>query len=235
VSQSRPRVLVVEDEADLREAIGYALEREGFVVERAGDGESALHAARGNAFDAILLDLMLPGISGTEVCRILRAESRVPIVMLTARSAEVERVLGLEIGADDYVTKPFSMPELVSRIRALLRRVELERESQAASAGVRTVGGLRLDFGRHLVTVDGRPVLLTPSEFRVLAFLADHAEHVLTRRQIMEHLWNSPFVGDERTADAHISHLRRKIERNPNRPERIVTVRGVGYKLVPRD
>jgi DNA-binding response OmpR family regulator len=152
--------------------------------------------------------------------------------MLTARSAELDLVLGLELGADDYVTKPFSMPELVSRVRAVIRRCRLEREAAAASA-VHAVGGLRLDFVRHVVTVGGRTVSLTPAEFQVLGLLARSPERVFSRRQVMEYLWESPFIGDERAADAHISHLRRKIERDPKRPERIITVRGIGYKLVP--
>jgi two-component system response regulator RegX3 len=172
---------------------------------------------------------MLPDASGMDICRTLRAESAVPILLLTARDSEVDRVLGLELGADDYVTKPFSLAELVSRVRALLRRRELD---QGAKVALRQVGGIRIDLGRHLVEVDGRPVHLTPSEFRVLTLLADQPERVFARRQIMEHLWQSPYVGDERASDVHISNLRRKIERDPAHPERIVTVRGVGYKLV---
>ena len=155
-----------------------------------------------------------------------------PIILLTARDAEVDRVLGLELGADDYVTKPFSMAELVSRVRALLRRRELDRA--AAGAAVRQLGGLRLDLARHQVWVDGNAVQLTPSEFKVLALLAEEPEARLhAAAQIMEHLWQSVFVGDERACDVHVSSLRRKIERDPAQPERIVTVRGVGYKLVP--
>jgi two-component system, OmpR family, response regulator RegX3 len=172
----------------------------------------------------------MPRLSGLDVCRKLRAES-VPIVMLTAKDAEVDRVLGLELGADDYVTKPFSTAELVSRLRAILRRRDLDR---AAGAGaVREVGGLRLDLARHEVTVEGRPVRLTRSEFKVLALLAEEPERVVTRRQVMQHLWESDYVGDEHACDVHVSNLRRKIEGDPAHPERLVTVRGVGYKLVP--
>jgi two-component system response regulator RegX3 len=178
----------------------------------------------------VLLDLMLPRLSGTEVCRRLRAESDVPILMLTARDAEVDRVLGLETGADDYVTKPFSMAELVSRVRAILRRRELDR---AAAGSVLRLGGLELDLTGHEVRVDGRLVNVTASEFQILVLLAERPEHVVPRRAIMERLWRSEHVGDQRACDMHVSNLRRKIERDPSRPERLLTVRGVGYKLAP--
>jgi two-component system response regulator RegX3 len=223
------RVLLVEDEARIVDVVAYALRRDGFEVATAGDGESGLAQARRERFDVVVLDVMLPRLSGTDVCRQLRAESDVPILMLTARDAEVDRVLGLELGADDYVTKPFSTAELVSRIRALLRRRALDR--RASNAAVLEVGGVRIDFVQHDVSVDGQSVQLTPSEFKVLSLLAREPERVFERRQIMEHLWQSPFVGDERAADVHISSLRRKVERDPSHPERIVTVRGVGYKL----
>ena len=168
---------------------------------------------------------------GTDVCRTLRAESDLPIILLTAKDAELDRVLGLELGADDYITKPFSSAELVSRVRALLRRRELDLAG--AAGATRAVGGLRIDFARHEVEVDGSRVRLTPSEFKLLGLLAEHPEHVFSRAQIMEHLWQSPFVGDARACDVHVSNLRRKVERDPGHPERIVTVREVGYKLVP--
>jgi two-component system response regulator RegX3 len=168
---------------------------------------------------------------GTDVCRTLRAEGDLPIILLTAKDAEVDRVLGLELGADDYVTKPFSFAELVSRVRALLRRRELDRS--ASTPLVKSVGGLRIDFARHTIEVDGRDVSLTPSEFNLLTLLAEEPERVFSRSQIMEHLWRTPHVGDPRAADVHVSNLRRKIERDPGHPERIVTVREVGYKLMP--
>lgn len=224
------RVLVVEDEPAIVDVVAYALRREGFDVRSTGDGESGLAAARDEPFDVVVLDLMLPRLSGTEVCRTLRAESDVPIIILTAKDAEVDRVLGLELGADDYVTKPFSPAELVSRVRALLRRRELD--SRSAGSATAVVGGLKLDFARHEVSLEGAPVHVTPSEFKILALMAREPERVFTRRQIMEDLWQSPYVGDERACDVHISSLRRKIERDPGHPERIVTVRGVGYKLV---
>ncbi len=223
-------VLVVEDEVAIADAVAYALEGEGFEVDRAGDGEEALARARDKQYELIVLDLRLPKVNGIEVTRILRAESIVPILMLTAKDSEVDRVVGLEVGADDYVTKPFSMAELISRVRAILRRRQLDRLS---GDPVRRVGGLRLDLVRHEVRVDDQNVRLTPSEFRLLTFLAEEPERVYSRREIMQHLWQSEYVGDERATDMHVSNLRRKIERDPDNPERVVTVRGIGYKLVP--
>jgi two-component system response regulator RegX3 len=223
-------ILLADDEQGILDAVGYAFRQEGFDVVTATDGDTALQLARGRAFDVVVLDVLMPGMSGMDVCRVLRAESTVPIVLLTARDSELDRVLGLELGADDYVTKPFSTPELLSRIRALLRRRELDQTSKAV---ILKLGGIKLDLSRHVVEADGEPVQLTPSEFRVLTLLADEPGRVFTRRQIMEHLWQSPYVGDERASDVHISNLRRKIERDVANPQRIVTVRGVGYKLVP--
>jgi two-component system, OmpR family, response regulator RegX3 len=171
---------------------------------------------------------MLPGLSGTEVCRRVRAESPVPIVMLTAKSAEVDRVMGLEIGADDYLAKPFSMAELIGRVRAILRRQELER---TGTSPVRRVGDLELDAMRHQVTIAGEHKQLTPSEFRLLLLLAREPGRVYSRREIMEHLWDSTYIGDQRACDIHVSNLRRKLEDDPANPQRVVTVRGVGYKL----
>jgi DNA-binding response OmpR family regulator len=225
------RILVVDDEPGILDVVSYSLRSEGFDVETATDGAKALELAMKDSYDLVILDVMLPGKSGTEVCRELRAERRtVPILMLTAKDAELDRVLGLELGADDYVTKPFSQAELVSRVRALFRRREFERESTEV---VRQLGGLRLDFARHEVAVDGKEVKLTASEFKVLTFLASQPNRVFSRRQLLEHLWESTFVGDEHAADVHISNLRRKIERDSAHPERIVTVRSFGYKLVP--
>lgn len=225
------RILVVDDDAGILDVVSYALEKEAFDVEKCVDGKSALEAARAEPFDVIILDVMLPDLSGTEVCRRLRAEDvNVPILMLTAKDAEIDRVVGLELGADDYVTKPFFKAELVSRVRALLRRRELDRAEQGSR--LRQVGELVVDLGRHEVEVGGNRVSLTPSEFRILALLAERPEHVYTRHEIMQHLWESPHVGDEHAADVHISNLRRKIERDPEQPARIVTVRGFGYKLM---
>jgi len=223
------RILVVDDEPAIVDAVTYALRASGFEVDTFGDGESALEAARANGYDVLVLDVRLPGLSGLEICRRLRDESDVPILILTAMDAEVDRVLGLEAGADDYVTKPFSVAELVSRVRAILRRRELDR---ASSGGVRRVGSLELDVNRHEVRIDGRTIRLTPSEFRLLAFLAQEPERVYSRREIMQHLWDSTYVGDQRACDIHVSNLRRKIEETPGPPRRLVTVRGVGYKLL---
>jgi DNA-binding response OmpR family regulator len=222
------RVLVIDDEPAIRDAVSYALRSEGFDVEAAGDGETALEAAVRGDHDVIVLDLMLPGMSGTEVCRRVRAESAIPIIMLTARGAELDRVLGLEVGADDYVTKPFSMAELIGRIRAILRRRELDRSGRAEQL---RVGSLELDPMRHEARVDGEPKRLTPSEFKLLLLLAEEPERVFSRREIMQHLWDSEYVGDQRACDIHISNLRQKLERDPARPERILTIRGIGYKL----
>jgi two-component system response regulator RegX3 len=223
------KILVVDDEQAIVDAVSYALRAAGFEVDGFSDGESALEAARTTPYDVLVVDVRLPGLSGIEITRRLRAESGVPILMLTAMDAEVDRVLGLEAGADDYVTKPFSVAELVSRVRAILRRRELDR---AGSFGVRRVGSLELDVSRHEVRLDGSTIRLTPSEFRLLALLAEEPERVYSRREIMQHLWDSTYVGDERACDIHVSNLRRKIEASPGKPSRLVTVRGLGYKLL---
>ena len=225
------RILLVDDDPGVRDVVAFMLRREGFEVDERADGPSALEAGRAGRYDIVILDVMLPELSGTDVCRSLRAESDVPILMLTARDAELDRVLGLELGADDYVTKPFSTAELLSRVRAILRRRELDRANGGST--VRRLGGLNIDLGRHEVLVDGERVHLTLSEFKVLALLAEQPEAVVSRRELMQHLWASEHVGDEHACEVHISNLRRKIERDPSRPERLVTVRGLGYKLVP--
>jgi two-component system, OmpR family, response regulator RegX3 len=222
------RILFIDDEPAIRDAVGYALREEGYEVDLLADGESGLEAALGGSYDVVVLDLMLPGMSGSDVCRHIRARSAVPIIMLTARGGELDRVLGLEIGADDYVTKPFSMAELIGRVRAIIRRRELDRPGRA---GPIRVGSLELDPMRHEARVDGKPTRLTPSEFKLLLLLAEQPERVFNRREIMQHLWDSEYVGDQRACDIHISNLRQKLESDPRNPERIVTVRGVGYKL----
>jgi two-component system response regulator RegX3 len=225
------RILLADDEPDILEPIRYSLSQQGFEVTCVADGDSAISEARSGAYDLLICDVLMPGTLGTDVCRTLRAEGDLPIILLTARDAELDRVLGLELGADDYVTKPFSSAELVSRVRALLRRRELDR---AGSSGTtRTSGGLRINFTRHSVEVDGRSVSLTASEFNLLDLLTGEPERVFTRGQIMEHLWQTPHVGDPRACDAHVSNLRRKIERDPKHPTRIVTVRELGYTFKP--
>jgi two-component system response regulator RegX3 len=222
------RILVVEDEPAIAEAVEYALQAEGFQVDALGDGAEALELARRHDYDLLVLDLMLPGLSGVEVCRRLRSESPIPILMVTAKDTEVDRVVGLEIGADDYVTKPFSMPELMARVRALLRRRELDRRGDDVRL---SVGRLSLDLVKHQATIDGEPVPLTAFELKLLALLATDPGRVFSRREIMRHLWDSDYVGDERACDLHVSNIRQKIERDPAEPERLVTVRGAGYKL----
>jgi DNA-binding response OmpR family regulator len=226
-----PRVLVVDDEPAITDAVAYALEAEGFDVDVRADGEAGLEAARSESYDVVVLDVMLPKLSGVEVCRRLRAEDDVPILILSARDTEVDRVLGLEIGADDYITKPFSMAELLGRVRAILRRRQLDREG--GTKAVYAVGGVRVDLLRRQCFVDDQEVALTPSEFKLLALLAAQPERVFSRRELMQHLWESDYVGDERAADIHLSNLRRKLEHDPAKPERLITVRGAGYKLAP--
>ena len=223
-------ILLVDDDPGVLDVVAFMLRREGFDVDEERDGTAALERARQNGYDIVILDVMLPGMSGTDVCRALRAESDVPILMLTARDAEIDRVLGLELGADDYVTKPFSTAELLSRVRAILRRRDLDRATGGAT--VRRLGGLQIDLGRHEVSVDGDRVHLTLSEFKVLSLLAEQPERVVSRRELMQHLWASEHVGDEHACEVHISNLRRKIEKDATQPERLVTVRGMGYKLV---
>jgi DNA-binding response OmpR family regulator len=220
------RILVVEDETPIAEAVGYALRGAGYEVDIVGDGNEGLTATRERPFDLMVLDLMLPGLPGLDVCRAVRAESDLPIVMLTARDGELDRVLGLEIGADDYVTKPFSVAELVSRVRALLRRRDLDRGHV-----VQRVGDLVIDVSRHSATLHDKPLQLTRSEFRVITLLASEPGRVFTRDELVEHLWEGDFDGDRRAIDVHMSNLRRKLEDDPRNPRRLQTVRGVGYRL----
>jgi two-component system, OmpR family, response regulator RegX3 len=220
-------VLIAEDEASLREAVSYALRAEGIDVDAVGTGGSALEATRSRNFELVILDVMLPDISGLEVCRRLRASSVVPIMLVTARDTEVDVVLGFEAGADDYIKKPFSMNELVIRTRAMLRRQERGRGLPQRQIAV---GDLRLDLARHEVELAGVLTRVTPTELRLLALLASE-DRAFTRREILEHVWESVFVPDERTCDVHIANVRRKIEDDPADPGRLLTVRGVGYRL----
>ena len=223
------RILVVEDEESLSEAISFLLSKEGFEVETAATGPAAIEKFELSGADLILLDLMLPGLSGTEVCRQIRSKSSVPIIMLTAKDSEIDKVVGLELGADDYVTKPYSSRELIARIRAVLRRGEMMESN--SEVGVLAVGPVRLDIDRHIITVNGLPVALPLKEFELLEFLMRNAGRVLTRIQLIDRVWGSDYVGDTKTLDVHIKRLRAKIEKDPANPEYIQTVRGMGYKM----
>ncbi|MFV0406627.1 MAG: response regulator [Propioniciclava sp.] len=219
-------VLIIEDEESYREALSFMLTREGFEVTVAADGEAGLLEFGRCGADLVLLDLMMPGLSGTEVCRQIRQCSSVPIIMLTARDTEIDKVVGLELGADDYVTKPFSHRELVARIRAVLRRgQEIDLLPDVVESG-----GVRLDVERHEVTVDGKPVPLALKEFELLEMLLRNSGRVLTRGQLIDRIWGADYVGDTKTLDVHIKRLRGKIEADPKNPIRLVTVRGLGYK-----
>jgi two-component system, OmpR family, response regulator RegX3 len=222
------RLLVVEDEESFSEALSFMLTREGFEVDVAATGPDALAKYDRSGADLILLDLMLPGLSGTEVCRALRQRSNVPVIMLTARDSEIDKVVGLEIGADDYVTKPFSSRELVARIRAVLRR---RVDSEELLPPALEAGPVRMDVDRHTVTVDGQTVALPLKEFELLELLLRNAGRVLTRGQLIDRVWGSDYVGDTKTLDVHVKRLRSKIEPDPGNPKHLVTVRGLGYKF----
>jgi two-component system response regulator RegX3 len=222
------RVLVVEDEESYSDALSYMLRKEGFEVALAANGNSALAEFDRGGADIVLLDLMLPGIPGTEVCRELRRRSNVPVIMVTAKDSEVDKVVGLELGADDYVTKPFSPRELVARIRAVLRR------GTEVSEGTRSVlegGPVRMDVDRHVVTVNGVEVRLPLREFELLEALLRNVGRVLTRAQLIDRVWGADYVGDTKTLDVHVKRLRAKIEPDPSHPRHLVTVRGLGYKF----
>ncbi|HEX2359235.1 MAG TPA: response regulator transcription factor [Solirubrobacterales bacterium] len=224
------RILVVDDEPSVRESVGYALEQEGFEVTLAADGESAEDRIAADSFDLLILDIMMPGKSGLDVCREVRSRSPVPIILLTAKDAEVDKVVGLEVGADDYVTKPFSVRELLGRVRAQLRRRALDRSDGKEGTTIES-GPVSIDLARHLVTVRGEPVNLTRSEFQVLRLLVENPGQVFSRKEIMEELWQTEFRGDVRACDVHISNLRQKVERDPQNPELVLTVRRVGYRF----
>jgi two-component system, OmpR family, response regulator RegX3 len=225
------RVLVVEDEESFSDALSYMLRKEGFEVSVAGTGTSALTEFDRSGADIVLLDLMLPEMSGTEVCRQLRQRSHVPIIMVTARDSEIDKVVGLEIGADDYVTKPYSPRELVARIRAVLRRQTVDVAE--LSAPTLAAGPVRMDVERHVVTVDGEAVQLPLKEFELLELLLRNAGRVLTRGQLIDRVWGADYVGDTKTLDVHVKRLRSKVEPEPSAPRYIVTVRGLGYKFEP--
>jgi two-component system, OmpR family, response regulator RegX3 len=232
MTMSSGRILIADDEPSVRDSVGYALAQEGFDVTPVADGEEAAErVGDGIPYDLLILDIMMPGPSGLDICRDVRSRSAVPIILLTAKDAEVDKVVGLEVGADDYVTKPFSVRELLGRVRAQLRRRELDRGPLPAEAVLIESGPVAIDLVRHVATVRGEPVNLTRSEFQLLRLLVGRAGEVFPRRQIMEELWQTEFDGDERACDVHISNLRQKVERDPQNPELVLTVRGVGYKF----
>lgn len=224
------QILMVEDEESLSDPLAYLLGREGFDVTVVADGISAVTEFDRAGADLVLLDLMLPGQSGTEVCKQIRQRSHVPIIMLTAKDAEIDKVLGLELGADDYVTKPYSSRELVARIRAVLRRRSEPEELITATVAA---GPVRMDVERHVVHVSGEPVAMPLKEFELLEMLLRNAGRVLTRGQLIDRVWGSDYVGDTKTLDVHIKRLRSKVEPDPSAPQHIVTVRGLGYKFEP--
>ncbi|HEX6920870.1 MAG TPA: response regulator transcription factor [Actinomycetes bacterium] len=224
------RILVVEDEESLSDPLAYMLRKEGFEVSLAGTGPEALEQFDRQGADLVLLDLMLPGLSGTEVCRALRARSSVPVIMLTAKDSEVDKVVGLELGADDYVTKPYSARELVARIRAVLRRRGEPDELVPATI---EAGPVRMDVERHTVSVAGEAVPMPLKEFELLELLLRNAGRVLTRGQLIDRVWGADYVGDTKTLDVHVKRLRAKVEPDPAAPRHIVTVRGLGYKFEP--
>jgi DNA-binding response OmpR family regulator len=227
------KILVVEDEISLQETLAYNLKKQGYEVEAVGDGLEALRAAREGKPDLILLDIMLPGMDGFEVCRTLRQEMNTPVLMLTAREDEVDRIVGLEVGADDYLTKPFSMRELIARVKAMLRRVRLIRQEsiEQNQKDYFLFGNLVIDENRREILLKEKPMALKPKEYDLLLFLARHKGQVLTRDIILEKVWGWEYIGDSRTVDVHVRWLREKIEDDPAVPVRIVTVRGAGYRF----
>jgi two-component system response regulator RegX3 len=222
--------MVVEDEESFSEALAFMLQREGYEVEVAADGNLALEVYEQRGADLILLDLMLPGLSGLEVCRQIRTRSQVPIIMLTAKDGEIDKVVGLEIGADDYVTKPFSSRELLARVRSVLRR---HGEPEELVASTVEAGPVRMDVDRHVVTVRGEQVAMPLKEFDLLELLVRNAGRVLTRAQLIDRVWGADYVGDTKTLDVHVKRLRAKVEPDPANPVHLVTVRGLGYKFEP--
>lgn len=233
------KILVVDDEISLQETLAYNLKKQGYDVKTTGDGTDAIELAREWSPEVIILDVMLPGLDGFEICRILRREMSTPILMLTARDDEIDRVVGLEVGADDYLAKPFSMRELIARVKALLRRVRLIREETSLKEGedgrpkpeILEFGNLLIDSTRHEIKIDDHVVAFKPKEYELLTFFAQHQGQVLSREFILERVWGWDFIGDSRTVDVHVRWLREKIEQDPANPWRIVTVRGAGYRF----
>jgi len=226
---SAGKILIVEDEETLLEVLRYNLDKEGYNVVTAADGIQALNLARSESPDLIILDIMLPELDGFEVCRILRKDMTVPILMLTAKEEEIDKVLGLELGADDYMVKPFSMREFKARVKAILRRAAAQ--SKPGEGGVLRIADLTVDLGKHQVSVGEASVSLTPKEFDLLAYLASNRGRVFSREHLLERVWGYDYIGDTRTVDVHIRWLREKLETEPSKPRRLITVRGTGYKI----
>lgn len=225
------KILIVEDDATLLEALRYNLGKEGYAVVTAQDGAEALEIARKEKPNLIILDLMLPKLSGLEVCRILRKDTTTPILMLTAKTDEIDKVVGLEMGADDYMTKPFSMRELLARVRAGLRRADMARHTPAGDGRELTIGDLEIDTARHRIAFRGSQLVLTAKEYDLLVFLARNKGFVFSREQLLDKVWGYDYAGDTRTVDVHVRWLRQKIEADPAHPRNLITVRGAGYKL----
>jgi two-component system, OmpR family, response regulator RegX3 len=225
------KILIVEDESSFSEAISFLLGKEGFETDVAENGRTALELFKASAYDLVLLDLMIPEVSGIDVCRAIRTTSMVPIIMLTAKDSEVDKVVGLELGADDYVTKPYSSRELVARIKAVLRRGTPESADADSSSAIQTAGNIRMDVERHQVTVKGTLINLPLKEFELLEFLLRNEGRVLTRGQLIDRVWGGDYYGDTKTLDVHIKRLRSKIEEDPANPQLIQTIRGLGYKF----
>ena len=225
------KILIVEDESSFSEAISFLLGKEGFETDVAENGRAALELFKASAYDLVLLDLMIPEVSGIEVCRAIRTTSMVPIIMLTAKDSEGDKVVGLELGADDYVTKPYSSRELVARIKAVLRRGTPECADADSSSAIQSAGNIRMDVERHQVTVNGTLINLPLKEFELLEFLMRNEGRVLTRGQLIDRVWGGDYYGDTKTLDVHIKRLRSKIEEDPANPQLIQTIRGLGYKF----
>jgi two-component system, OmpR family, response regulator RegX3 len=225
------RVLIVEDEESFADPLAFLLRKEGFTTAIAATGQDALEEFDRNGADIVLLDLMLPGMSGTDVCKALRAKSTVPVIMVTARDSEIDKVVGLELGADDYVTKPYSARELIARVRAVLRRGGDNPADGDPAPGVLEAGPVRMDVERHVVSVNGAPVALPLKEFDLLEYLLRNVGRVLTRGQLIDRVWGADYVGDTKTLDVHVKRLRAKVESDPGAPQHLVTVRGLGYKF----
>ena len=225
------KILIVEDESSFSEAISFLLGKEGFETDVAENGRAALELFKASAYDLVLLDLMIPEVSGIDVCRAIRTSSMVPIIMLTAKDSEVDKVVGLELGADDYVTKPYSSRELVARIKAVLRRGTTESMDADSNSAIQEAGNIRMDVERHQVTVNGTLINLPLKEFELLEFLMRNAGRVLTRGQLIDRVWGGDYYGDTKTLDVHIKRLRSKIEEDPANPQLIQTIRGLGYKF----